>query len=193
MKKSFVLLLAIFSLAIFSLSAQAQIKIGDKIENFTLSDTNGSEKSFNSLKGTKGTIVVFLSAQCPVVKAYNERINKIYSDYSSKGVSIVGINSNATESLSWVKSHADEHYKFSVLIDKGNVIADKFNASSTPEVLFFDKDGKLAYRGAIDNDKFGENITMNYLRDALDANLAGKEITKNDTKAIGCTIKRIEN
>ncbi len=190
MKKLNVLVIAILAMAIFTLTAKAEMKIGSVVEDFTLSDIGGKEQSFNSLKGKNGTIVVFLSAQCPVVKIYNERLNKVVSDYSSKGISFVGINSNATESLAWVKSHAEENYKFSMLIDKGNIIADKFNAYATPEMFFFDKDNKLIYHGGIDNDRSGENITMNYLRDALDASLAGKEIAKTETKAIGCTIKR---
>jgi peroxiredoxin len=192
MKKFNVLLVAILALAMFAVSAQAQIKIGEKAENFSLTDINGKEQSLNGLKGTNGTLVIFLSAQCPVVKAYNERLNKIFADYSSKGISFIGINPNVTESLEWVKSHTEENYKFPMLIDKGNVIADRFAAYATPQIYFFDKDNKLIYNGGIDNDRSGQNITMPYLRDALDASLAGKEIAKTETKAIGCTIKRVE-
>jgi peroxiredoxin len=191
MKKLNVLLVAILALNIF-VTAQAQIKIGENAENFILSDVNGKEQSLNGLKGKNGTIVVFLSAQCPVVKAYNERLNKIYSDYSGKGIAFVGINPNYTESLEWVKSHAEENYKFPMLIDKGNVIADKWAAYATPEIFFFDKDNKLVYHGGIDNDRNGKNITMPYLQDALEAYLAGKEIAKTETRAIGCTIKKVE-
>jgi peroxiredoxin len=158
-----------------------------------LPDINNVEKSFNDLKGEKGTIVVFLSAQCPVVKGYNERLNAVVADYKAKGVNFIGINSNATESLDWVKTHATENYKFPMLIDKGNVIADKFNANITPEMYFFDKDGKLVYHGSIDNDKSGMNIKSTYLRDALDQYLDGKEIKMTTTKAFGCTIKRKGN
>jgi peroxiredoxin len=190
MKKLHVLFVAILALALFAISANAQLKIGAEVENFKLSDINGTAKSFSDLKGKNGTIIVFLSVQCPIVKAYDVRLNKVVEDYANKGINFVGINSNYTESTDKVKAHAEENYKFPVLIDKGNVIADKFSAYATPEMFFFDKDNKLAYHGGIDNDKKGENITMNFLRDALDANLAGKAIAKTETKAIGCTIKR---
>jgi peroxiredoxin len=144
------------------------------------------------LKGKNGAIIVFLSIQCPVVRGYNERINQLAEDYKAKGVNVIGINSNASEALDQVKKHAEENYKFPVLIDKGNVIADKFNASATPEMYFFDAKNKLIYHGAIDNDKSGENVQATYLRTALDENLAGKSITKAETRAFGCSIKRAQ-
>ncbi len=101
------------------------------------------------------------------------------------------MNSNATESLDYVKSNMTERsYSFPMLIDKGNVIADKFGATVTPEVYLFDKDGKLVYRGAIDNDRSGENVTARPLQDAVDATLGGKAVAKTETKAFGCSIKR---
>ena len=167
------------------------VAMGAKIENFTLADTEGKQRSFNDLKGKNGALIVFMSAQCPVVKGYADRINALAKDYAAKGISVIGMNSNATESLDYVKSNMTERsYSFPMLIDKGNVIADKFGATVTPEVYLFDKDGKLVYRGAIDNDRSGENITARPLQDAVDATLGGKAVAKTETKAFGCSIKR---
>src|SRR5690349_5281443 len=102
----FTLLFAIISLfAVSAANAQAP-KIGSAIDNFTLPDTNGKTQSLDSLKGKNGAVVVFLSAQCPVVRGYHERINQIAADYQAKGINFIGINSNASESLDWVKSNA---------------------------------------------------------------------------------------
>lgn len=167
------------------------VAIGAKVENFSLADTDGKQRSFNDLKGKNGALIVFMSAQCPVVKAYADRINALAKDYQAKGISVIGMNSNATESLDYVKSNMTERsYSFPMLIDKGNVVADKFGATVTPEVYLFDKDGKLVYRGAIDNDRSGENITARPLQDAVDATLGGKAVAKTETKAFGCSIKR---
>lgn len=184
-----VLLLAVF-VCVSSVKA-TDFPIGTILEDFKLTDTNGTEQTYKNLKGEKGTIIVFLSIQCPVVKAYDTRINQIAADYKAKGINFIGINSNSTESLDKVKAHAAEKYKFPVLIDKGNVLADKFNAYATPEMFFFDASNNLVYHGAIDNDRSGERITDNFLRTALDETLTGKAVTKSDTKAIGCTIKRV--
>ena len=187
-----VLLLA-FVITVSKVNA-GELEIGTKIENFTLSDLNGANKSFNDLKGEKGTIIVFVSAQCPVVKGYNERMNALVADFKSKGINFIGINSNETEynseKFAWMKDHHEKTYNFPVLIDSGNAIADKWGASFTPEMFFFDKDNKLIYHGAIDNDRSGTNVKATYLRDALNEHLGGKAITNNKTKAFGCTIKR---
>jgi peroxiredoxin len=166
--------------------------IGTTLENFSLPDTEGKMQSFNDLKGKNGAVIVFLSAQCPVVKAYNERISQIAAEYQSRGINFIGINSNHTESLEWVKSNAAENYKFPVLIDKGNVIADKLGATVTPEAYYFDAKNVLQYHGAIDNDKSGKAITDTYLKTAFDASLAGKTIAKTRANAFGCSIKRVE-
>ncbi len=193
---TFFLLLALAALAIIPSSVgvkaeEAKLAIGAPLEAFSLSDINSKTLSVKELKGAKGTVFVFLSAQCPVVKGYVERIQAVAKDYSGKGINFVGINSNSTEDLAWVKSNAEANYKFPMLIDSGNKVADKWGASVTPEVYFFDADGKLAYRGGIDNDRRGDNVTKNYLRDALDNALAGKAIAEKETNAFGCTIKRL--
>jgi peroxiredoxin len=183
-------LIALVSAA--ALGIRAEIAIGATAENFTLPDTNGKNQSLNDLRGEKGAVVVFLSAQCPVVRGYNDRINKLAADYEAKGIKFIGINSNSTESLEWVKTHAAENYKFPVLIDKGNILADKFGANVTPEMFYFNEKNVLLYHGAIDNDKSGENITANYLKDAFDLALAGKVVAKTTVLAFGCGIKRLE-
>lgn len=186
----FIFLLAVMVLMVTAAKAQT-VQIGSTIENFSLSDVNGKSQNLNGLKGSKGTVIIFLSAQCPVVKGYNERIRKISDEYSAKGIAFVGINSNSTESLDWVKSNADENYSFPVLIDKGNVLADKLGANVTPEIFFLDSKNVLLYHGAIDNDRSGRNPTEHYLTAAFDASLAGKKIERTSANAFGCTIKRV--
>lgn len=189
MKRTAFLFTLFFVLAL-AVNAQG-LSVGATMENFTMSDTGGKTQTLNDLKGTNGAVVVFLSAQCPVVKAYNERINQIAADYSAKGITFIGINSNATESLEWVKSDAAQvGYKFPVLIDKGNKFADKLGASVTPEVYYVNAKNVLLYHGAIDNDRSGKSITDQYLRTAFDASLAGKPIERTKANAFGCTIKR---
>jgi peroxiredoxin len=168
-----------------------EFPVGTKLENFTLTDLSGAEQSLDKLAGENGAVLVFVSAQCPVVKSYNERINQVAGDLKAKGINLIGINSNAPESLDWVRSHASEvGYQFPVLIDKGNVLADKLGATVTPEFYYFDKQNVLLYHGALDNDRSGSNVTINYLRDAFDSALSKQPIKTAKTNAIGCSIKR---
>ena len=194
MKRKSILLAGLFMAFAFVLCPDViaqKLEVGKTLENFKLLDTSGKEQTLDGLKGEKGSVIVFLSAQCPVVKLYNERINQIAADYASKGINFIGINSNATESLDWVKSNATEvGYKFPVLIDTGAVLADKLGADKTPEVFYFDAKNVLLYQGAIDNDRNGKNITEGFLKAAFDASLVGKKIEKTSTTAFGCSIKR---
>jgi peroxiredoxin len=194
LKKLVVLAVAAFAVgacdAFEDAPEKPSVAVGSTVEGFTLPDTNGTDRSLDELKGKNGTILVFVSAQCPVVKQYNERIAQLGADLPPKGINVVGINSNSTESLDWVRSHAAEKYQFPVLIDKGNVLADKLGANVTPEIFYLNAKNVLVYHGAIDNSTSGDEITTNYLRDAVDATLSGKRIAKNRAKAIGCSIKR---
>jgi peroxiredoxin len=168
-----------------------EFPVGTKLENFTLPDLNGAEQSLDKLKGENGAVLVWVSAQCPVVKSYNERIVQVADELKAKGINVIGINSNAPESLDWIKSTAAEvGYKFPILIDKGNVLADKLGATVTPEFYYFDKENVLLYHGALDNDRSGTNVTINYLRDAFSAALSKQPIKTPKANAFGCSIKR---
>ena len=184
-------ILAIAACASDNSSANEGLSVGVTVENFRLVDTNGADKSLDDLKGKNGAILVFVSAQCPVVKQYNKRISELAADLAAKGINVIGINSNHTEDIEWVRSHAAENYKFPVLIDKGNVLADKLGANVTPETFYLNDKNVVVYHGAIDNSRNGENITENYLRDAVEANSTGKPVVRTSANAFGCSIKRV--
>jgi len=200
MKKLNLLAAAIVVVAIFAITActsynenspNPPLAVGTKVENFRLADTSGAERSLDDLKGKNGAILVFVSAQCPTVKQYNERISQFAADFAGRGINVIGINSNVSESPEWVRSHAAENYKFPVLIDKGNVLADKLGASLTPEIFYLNDKNVLVYQGAIDNSSSGEEITENYLRNAVEQSSSGKPVERKTARAVGCSIKRV--
>jgi|SRR6185369_12085718 peroxiredoxin len=165
--------------------------IGATIEEFTLPDVDGRDHSLKSIKGKNGTVLIFISVQCPVSNAYNERMEKLAADYKSKGISVIGVNANSSEDAGAVKAHATEKgLTFTILKDPGNKLADKLGATRTPEAYFLDGNNKLLYHGRIDNSQNPAAIESSDLRTALDAALAGKPIEKTEAKAFGCTIKR---
>lgn len=167
--------------------------IGAAITDFTLPDTDGKEHSLNSLKGKNGTVMIFIAVQCPVSNAYNERMEKVSQDFKARGINVVGINSNASESAADVKSHAAEkHLTFTILKDPGNKIADALGATRTPEAYFLDASNKLLYHGRIDNSRDESQVETKELREALEATLAGKPIAKTTANAFGCSIKRAD-
>jgi len=170
---------------------KAGVAIGSVVADFKLPDADGKEHTLASLKGKSGTVLIFIATRCPVSNGYNERMQKLAEDYRAKGVNVVGINSNSTETAAEIKSHAAEKgLTFPILKDAGNQIADRLDAQVTPEAYFLDAAGKLVYRGRIDNSRNGDAITNTELRDAIEATLAGKPVEKSEVKAFGCSIKR---
>lgn len=187
MKKFGILLGLIFVAAV---GAFAQVQVGGKVSDFTLPDTDGKMHTVADLKGSNGLVLIFVSAQCPVVRGYNERMNELYKAYKAKGINVVGVDSNVTEPADEVKAHAAMTWDFPVLIDKDAKVADMFGANVTPEAYFIDAGSTLIYHGAIDDDRSGRAVTKRWLQTAFDANLAGKKIEKTSANAFGCSIKR---
>ena len=172
--------------------AKPAVAIGAVVPDFTLPDADGREHTLASLKGKAGTVVLFIATKCPVSNAYNERMAKLAADYGARGVNVVGINSNSTEPAAEVKAHAAEKgLTFTILKDEGNRIADRLGAQVTPEAYLLDANGKLVYRGSIDNSRNADNVTANHLRDAVEAVIAGKAVEKAEVRAFGCSIKRV--
>lgn len=173
-----------------SLTASAELNVGSAVPDFKLQDVTGKEVSFSSLKGDT-TVVTFIATKCPISNDYNERMKAIYNDYGGKDVKFVFINSNGTEPADDVAAHMKSNgFDFSVYKDHGNKVADKFGAQVTPESFVIDKSGTIRYHGYIDDSRNAANVKSQGLRLAIDAVMAGKEVSTPQTKAFGCTIKR---
>lgn len=173
--------------------ASATLTIGAAAPEFELKDLSGQSHSIRSYRG-KPTVIVFISALCPISNLYKDRIKAVADDYTQRGVNFVAINSSADETIEEVRAHAKENnFTFTILKDDGNVVADAYAAERTPKVYVMDGEGVLRYRGRIDNSQNIRLVKQNDLRAALDELLAGKAVTVADTQAMGCVIKRIQN
>lgn len=186
------------ALALLLLAAAAPAagpKIGAPAPDFTLpSVTDGRMVALKDLLPThKAVAVIFIATRCPVSNAYNGRMAEIGKEYAAKGIAVVGINSNRTEPASEVAGHAKAHgFAFPVVKDEGNRIADAYGATHTPEVFVISPKGELLYYGRIDESQDdATNVRSPDLRNALDAILAGKPVPAPETKAFGCSIKRV--
>ena len=174
-------------LGILSFAAEKQ-----KIENFSLPDYNGKSHTLSEYTSSKAIVLMFISTQCPVSNGYNERMEQLQKEYGAKGITFLGINSNKAESMDDVKAHAKEHgFTFTILKDSKNVIADKLQASVTPEIFVLNKNFDVLYHGRIDDSRRESEVKTKDLQWALDAILAGKPVSVQETKAFGCSIKRV--
>lgn len=168
--------------------------IGAAAPDFQLTALDGKAFSLSSAaRAHKAVAIIFISTECPYSNAYNARMKEMANAYASRGVLFVGINSNKTEDAKAVASHAKSNgHTFPIMKDPDNKVADLYDAKRTPEVYVVDPQGKLRYHGRIDeNHENPAGVSSPDLKDALDAMLAGKPIARTETKAFGCTIKRV--
>jgi thiol-disulfide isomerase/thioredoxin len=187
MKQSLAISL-IFAAAV--LHAQ-DFKIGSKVTDFQVQDLDGKSLSFFTLRGPI-TVVTFIATQCPVSNAYNQRMIALYNDYAPKGVKFIFVNANRTEAASEVRNHAQHAgFPFPVYKDANNIVANHFGAEVTPESYLIDGASVLQYHGSIDDSQNEARIRTRRLRLALDSLLSGTPVDATETKAFGCTIKRV--
>jgi peroxiredoxin len=173
--------------------------VGDSVADFKLKNVDGKMVSLSDFKSAKGFIVVFDCNTCPVSKAYNERIQALNEKYSSKGYPLIAINPNSPDESSgdsfneMVKYARNKGYKFPYLYDESQSVIRQFGPTNTPHVFVLNKVGnelKVAYIGAIDdNTRDASSASKKYVETAVDELLAGKSVSTEKTKAVGCGVK----
>lgn len=168
------------------------LEIGAAMPDFKLDDSTGKTHTRDQYAG-KLVVYNFCTQECPFSRSADPDINELAKTYSEKGVVFLGVDSNKDITPEDIQAHIEEaKIPYPILKDIDNALADKVGARVTPEVYVVGKDGKLAYHGAPD-DRAGPTSTPSehYLKDALDALLAGKAPEKPVVKAWGCGIKRV--
>lgn len=193
-----ILVAAVFiSLAAFTSKTDNGYSVGDTIVDFRLKNIDDTMMSLSDFGEVKGYIIIFTCNTCPYSVANEDRIIALDKKYKPLGFPVVAINPNnpevvAGDSFAKMKERAnDKGFTFPYLLDEGQKVYPKFGATKTPHVyIVTQNDMQVQYIGAIDNSSRDENaVTEKYAENALDALLAGKEIEKKETRAIGCTIK----
>ncbi len=173
------------------------IAIGKKVPDFRLPNVlanNEKEREvrLSDIRGKKAIVIIFIATRCPISNDYNQRMVELAKTYTPKGVQFIGINSNHIEPTEEVIEHAKQNgFPFPVLKDEGNRVADLYQAKVTPEVFVLDSNFVLRYHGRIDDSQNPARVTKRDLQAALDALLEGKEPPVTETRAFGCTIKRV--
>jgi peroxiredoxin len=171
--------------------------VGSQAPAWTLTDTDGKTHSLSDFKG-KIVVIEWFNPECPfIVKHHkvNMTFNNLFSEYNSKNVVFLAINSSAKGKQGNGKElnvEMKKEYKmeYPILIDEDGKVGTAYGAKTTPHVFIIGTDGKVAYNGAIDNNtdvkKAGDK---NYAKMALDEMLAGKSVTTSETRPYGCSVK----
>lgn len=176
----------------------APLVLGSKapMADVKMKNIDGKDITLAAAAGKKGTLVVFTCNHCPWAKAWEARIADIGNAAKKAGVGVVAINSNdpeayAEDNMDGMKKRAKTlKITYPYVVDATSDVARAFGATRTPEAFLFDASGNLVYHGTIDdNAKEPEKVTQRYLKEAVDAVVAGTEVPMAETKSLGCSIK----
>ncbi len=174
--------------------AQIDRGVGAGVADFSLPDAvTGKPVALHDLTGKKAVVVVFTGVDCPVGNLYMPRLRELHEKYKDQGVAFVTINANTSERAEAIAAHAKEYaLPFPALADTDGRVAKTLDVQRTCETLLLDTEANLRYRGAID-DQYGygtrkDRAVHNYLADALDAILAGKEPETKASSVVGCPL-----
>ncbi|MBX2813120.1 MAG: thioredoxin family protein [Myxococcales bacterium] len=178
--------------------ATSKLAIGDTApaKDVEMKNVDGQMVTIAKVAQKKGTLVVFTCNHCPFAKAWEGRIAALGNEFLSQEVGVIAINSNdpkkaPEDGFSAMQKRAHElGMKFPYVVDADSGMARAYGATKTPELFLFAGDGKLVYHGAVDdNSREPDKVESHYLRDALQALVAGHPIKQPVTKAVGCSIK----
>jgi peroxiredoxin len=180
-----------------ALTPSTMLALGTQAPEFTLPDTDGNSVSLADFRSAPATVILFICNHCPYVKHLREGLARFGDDMKSKGVAVVAISSNDVANYpddSPAKMAAEVKsagYGFPYLYDESQEVAKAYRAACTPDFFLFDPQHQLVYRGQFDGSRPGNDVpvTGNDLRAAVDAVLAGKPVSTDQTPSMGCNIK----
>jgi peroxiredoxin len=199
-----ILLLAVANVAAADPPGLKILPIGSSAPDFSLPGVEGRTYSLKDFASAKFLVVVFTCNHCPTAQAYEDRIIQLHANYKDKGVALVAISPNdakavrldelgytdLSDSFEEMKLRAkDRKFEFPYLYDgEMQKTSIAYGVLATPQVFIFDADRKLRYVGGIDDSDVRE-VKSHYTRDALEALLAGRPITKETSRVFGCSTK----
>jgi len=202
MKKNII----VFSSAVLLVTILAAFKIAGGVlpigsvlpkGDITMKDIRDEDISMKDAVRKNGLLVMFTCNTCPYVVKNQDRTRAICKYALQNNIGVILLNSNEGDregenSFGAMQQYAkDQKYDWYYVVDKNNEMADAFGASRTPENFLFDKNSKLVYHGAIDdNPTDAANVTRQHLKEAMSDLLAGKEIAVKESRSVGCVIKR---
>jgi len=179
------------------MTASTMLPLGMSAPDFNLPDIKGDMVSVADFKESSALLVIFMCNHCPFVKHVLHVMVDLVKEYQAKGVAVVGINSNDVANFpedspeKMAKVAKKVGFTFPYLFDQSQEVAKAYRAACTPDFFLFDKERKLVYRGQMDDSRPGSEIHVTGvdLIRAMDAVLAGRDISSDQKPSMGCNIK----
>jgi peroxiredoxin len=162
---------------------------------FDLPGVDGQNHSLDDYADAPILAVVWSCNHCPYVIAWEGRMKALQAEYGDRGFQLVAINSNDAEShpadsFDAMKERArEQEFNFDYLRDEDQSAAQAYGPERTPEVFLFDRNRRLVYHGAIDDNREEDAVGERYVRDAIEALLADQDPPVSETPPVGCSVK----
>jgi peroxiredoxin len=167
--------------------------VGDPAPAFEgLVGVDDKPHSLKDYADAKAVVVAFICNHCPVAVAYEDRLIALQKDYADKGVQLVAINVNNIEEdkLPGMKERAQEKgFEFPYLYDPTQKVGHDYGAAVTPHIFLLDGQRRLAFIGPVDDSQDESKVTEQFLREGIDAVLAGNQPETKKVEPFGCSIK----
>jgi peroxiredoxin len=170
-------------------------KVGERAPHLELPDTTGTTHTLPAREAAPATVVVWTCNHCPYALAWHDRIVQVARDYGDHGVRFLAVNSNDADryphdSLEAMRDRVEsEDWPFPYLHDESQEAARAWAAQVTPHLYVLDPELRIRYEGAPDADHMDPDQNAAWLREALDAVLAGSEPANAASAPVGCSIK----
>lgn len=170
-----------------------KVDVGDPAPVWkSLAGVDGKRHSLADEARARLVVVVFICNHCPTARQYDERLKNFVKSYTGKGVRLVAISSSRfpADRFEKMKQHAKKRgFNFPYLHDPTQAVGRQYGVTHTPQVFVLDKQRRIAYMGAIDDNAEPGKVEEHYLTDAVDALLAGKEPEVTESRQFGCELE----
>ena len=171
------------------------LALGSAAPDFELVGVDDRRHALDDYADAPALALVQTCNHCPYVIGWEGRMVEIQRDYADRGVRLVAVNSNdaasyPADSFEEMKKRAAERgFNFDYLLDEDQSLARALGSTRTPEIFLFDRERRLVYHGAIDDNRDESGVTRHWLREALEAVVAGSEPQVAETAPVGCSVK----
>ncbi len=171
-----------------------QLKIGDEAPVWAdLVGTDDEKHSLADLKDKQVVVVCFTCNSCLYSVDYEDRLIEFHKKFSERkeGVALIAINSNLkpAERLDKMKERAKaKEFRFPYLVDETQKVAASYGANFTPEFFVLNKDRRIVYMGAMDDQTQADKVDQRFVELAVEAALKNESPTTTTNPARGCSI-----
>lgn len=190
-----------FLMLFVTLALHAGVNVGEKAPAFTALTSQGKSLSLSDFKG-KIVVLEWMNVGCPFIKKHYDSGNmqKLQKEYTKKGIIWLSVASSGpgkqgylTQETAVEQNLLKEASPTALLLDANGDLGHLYGARTTPHMFIINKDGNIAYNGAIDDirstDVNDVPKATNYVSQALDELLAGKAVSVSATQPYGCSVK----